>query len=65
MVDQSRSLPAIVRAWFLGLQDGFTQGELTFGMTYDSDPTSPRSIAYDRGANIGERFAQLIKGGRS
>jgi hypothetical protein len=28
------------------------------GMTYDNDPWSPRSVAYDRGRTLGERLAR-------
>lgn len=38
-----------VRIFFLGLRE--CRGN--FGMTYDNDPESPRSRAYDRGRYLG------------
>lgn len=35
---------------------GFRQAHETYGMTYDNDPESPRSRAYDHGRNWGERL---------
>lgn len=32
-------------AWLLG----FNEGDGDIGMTYDNDPASPRSVAYDEG----------------
>ena len=37
---------------------GFREAGDTFGMTYDDDPESPRSRAYDRGRSLRERLRQ-------
>ena len=37
-------------AWNLGREES---GD-AFGMTYDNDPESPRSVAYDNGRTFGE-----------
>ena len=37
---------------------GFREGAGDWGMTYDDDPDSPRSVAYDNGRS-------LRRGGRS
>lgn len=49
----------MLKAFALGIIDGYRQGELTIGVTFDDDPTSPRSVAYDRGATIGEKLAVI------
>lgn len=46
-----------LHAFWLGLTEGF-EG-LSTGITYDDDPESPRSRAYDRGRNVGEWFARF------
>jgi hypothetical protein len=46
-----------IRPFLLGLRDGFEQGELSSGLTWDDDQGA--NEAYDRGANWGERFARL------
>lgn len=52
---------AHIRCWFLGCLDGYASGgELGMGITFDNDPTSSRSVAYDRGATVGERCARAI-----
>jgi hypothetical protein len=33
---------------------GIKEAHHSFGMTYDDDPWSPRSVAYDLGRNRGE-----------
>ena len=33
---------------------GLREATGDFGMTYDDDPESPRSVAYDMGRNLGE-----------
>jgi len=43
-----------IKAFALGLRDGWQQGELSFGLTFDGDSNSARSQAYDRGATLGE-----------
>lgn len=37
---------------------GFREGKGTIGMTYDDDPESPRSRAYDLGRTIRRRSRQ-------
>lgn len=49
----------IITAFLLGVRDGYQQGELTFGLTFDDNPESPRSCAYDRGATLGERLRAI------
>lgn len=39
-------------AFWAGLVDGYRG--LGTGITYDGDPESPRSRAYDHGRNVGE-----------
>ena len=39
-------------AWIAGREDG--RDGTSFGMTYDNDPESPRSVAYDNGRTFGE-----------
>ena len=51
------------RAWLEGLKDGWSQGELTVGLTWDT-PDHPNSVAYDHGATLGERLARMLKGGQ-
>lgn len=53
-----KTLHALLR----GVLDGWQQGELTWGMTYDGDPGSARSRAYDRGATIGEQLRNIVWG---
>ena len=40
---------------------GFLEAKGDAGLTYDDDPTSPRSEAYDRGRNLGQRGFTLIE----
>lgn len=42
---------ARLRAFLLGFRE--SRGDA--GMTYDNDPGSPRSVAYDRGRSLGRR----------
>lgn len=42
----------LVKAFILG----FREAGSDLGMTYDDDPESSRSVAYDHGRNLGERF---------
>jgi hypothetical protein len=35
-------------------QQGYDEANNAFGMTYDDDPASPRSVAYDEGRTAGE-----------
>jgi hypothetical protein len=42
-------------AWRLGVAEG--AAGLSTGVTYDDDPSSPRSDAYDRGRTYGEELA--------
>lgn len=46
-----------LQAFALGVREGFEGG--CCGMTYENDPESPRSRAYDRGLNLGEFFARF------
>ena len=50
----------IVRAFILGVME---RGS-SFGMTYDKDPCSPRSVAYDNGRNFGEFISGLRERGK-
>tara|TARA_R100000656_G_scaffold104176_4_gene76418 strand:+ start:9845 stop:10078 length:234 start_codon:yes stop_codon:yes gene_type:complete len=45
----------IVKAFILGVTDAMDP-EISLGMTFDDDAESPRSRAYDRGCNLGERI---------
>lgn len=36
---------------------GISEAHSSLGMTYDDDPESPRSVAYDLGRNRGENIA--------
>ncbi len=38
---------------------GISEAHSCFGMTYDGDSSSPRSLAYDYGRNVGEAIADL------
>lgn len=38
---------------------GITEAHLSTGVTYDGDPESPRSIAYDLGRVMGEAVSAL------
>lgn len=38
---------------------GITEANLSTGVTYDGDPESPRSIAYDLGRVLGESVESL------
>ena len=49
------------KAWWLGFTEGFECGRINVGMTYDNDPSSPRSEAYDQGANIGEWLHRKLR----
>ena len=40
----------LIAAFLLGLREHAD----SFGMTYDDDAESPRSVAYDRGRTFGE-----------
>jgi hypothetical protein len=52
----------MIRAYLLGLREGFAQPwDLSIGMTYDGDPSSLRSRAYDRGATFGQALGRCIK----
>jgi len=42
-----------LRAFTRGLQAIFCEGPT---LTYDGDPESPRSVAFDQGMNVGERL---------
>ena len=42
--------PAEIATFKLGVKEAHG----AMGVTYDNDPTSPRSVAYDWGRNIGE-----------
>jgi len=42
-----------LRAFTRGLQAIFCKGPT---LTYDGDPESPRSVAFDQGMNVGERL---------
>ena len=44
-------------AWNVGREDG--REGITLGMTYDNDPESPRSVAYDNGRTFGESERRL------
>lgn len=46
-----------LRAYWLGVRDGFDQVQLSSGLTWDEDGDSNES--YDRGANAGEALARL------
>jgi hypothetical protein len=35
---------------------GFVEFRSSLGMTYDDDPYSPRSVAYDRGRDLAHRL---------
>ena len=37
---------------------GFRESAGGMGMTYDDDPDSPRSVAYDTGRGIGQRILE-------
>lgn len=51
------------KAWLLGLREGLgSPWDLGVGMTYDDDPGSRRSVAYDRGANLGQRLGRFGHG---
>jgi hypothetical protein len=51
----------MLRAFLTGLLDGFRQPhDLTSGLTYDDDPSSQRSQAYDKGANLGQRIGLFV-----
>lgn len=45
--------PALLSVFLLG----FEESASGFGRTYDDDPESPRSVAYDRGRTFGESVA--------
>lgn len=51
-----RWLPAALRHPRIALL-GFREGRGEMGMTYDDDPCSPRSVAYDVGRTIRRRDA--------
>jgi hypothetical protein len=51
-----------LRAYVLGLREGWAEPDLGVGMTYDRDPASARSVAYDRGVNLGQRLRWGRKG---
>ena len=40
---------------------GFAEGLLSVGTTYDDDPESDRSVAYDLGRNLRESFHEALK----
>lgn len=42
-----------VRVFAMGWREAFD----SFGMTFDDDPDSPLSVAYDRGRDLRRRFA--------
>lgn len=44
----------VLAAFWLGLLEAWAEGSVGCGMTYDGDPSSPRSRAYDSGLNYGE-----------
>jgi hypothetical protein len=46
-----------IRIFLLGLWE--CRGD--FGLTFDDDPESPKSRAYDRGRNLGRMFLLLDK----
>lgn len=46
-------------AWNLGREDG--REGLSTGMTYDNDPYSPRSVAYDNGRTFGESERRKVR----
>lgn len=51
-----------IKAFWLGVVDGFQMPDGS-GLTFDGDPSSARSIAYDRGRNFGEWLAGVNQGG--
>jgi hypothetical protein len=52
----------MILAFLNGLMDGLRQPwDLTVGMTYDDDPESSRSRAYDHGANAGQRIGRRFR----
>ncbi len=42
-------------------QRGYDEALDAFGMTYDDDPESPRSIAYDNGRTAGQLAARRTR----
>lgn len=50
MSETKKKLQELREAFSLGLEEAGS----AFGMTYDGDPESPRSVAYDSGRNVGE-----------
>lgn len=43
---------------------GFREGDGDVGMTYDNDPESPRSRAYDRGRTLRRVFTGQDRGSK-
>lgn len=41
---------------------GYEESEDAFGMTYDDDPMSDRSMAYDFGRSVGENVSKVTEG---
>lgn len=51
----------MIRAFLLGLREGFTDPNSVVGMTYDNDPNSNRSRAYDHGLTIGQQLRGSLR----
>lgn len=48
----------IIRAFYLGLTDGWTDGQ-AFGSGYTWDDDQKLNETYDRGVNVGQFFARF------
>lgn len=55
------STDTIPQAFWRGLTETLAGNDN--GITYDDDPTSPRSEAYDRGKNVAEQLQGMQDGG--
>lgn len=51
----------MIHAFILGLREGFNDPSSVVGMTYDNDPNSNRSRAYDYGLTLGQRLRGSLR----